>query len=71
MELAVRCGADGVHVGQHDMEAGAVRRKIGDGMLLGVSVQTVEPVSYTHLDVYKRQSMKRKFFLKEHKTSGE
>ncbi|MFR6328915.1 MAG: thiamine phosphate synthase [Eisenbergiella sp.] len=42
MELAVRCGADGIHVGQHDMEAGAVRRKIGDGMLLGVSVQTVE-----------------------------
>ena len=42
VELAVRCGADGVHVGQHDMEAGAVRRKIGDGMLLGVSVQTVE-----------------------------
>lgn len=42
VELAVRCGADGIHVGQHDMEAGVVRRKIGDGMLLGVSVQTVE-----------------------------
>lgn len=42
VDLAIRCGADGVHVGQHDMEAGAVRRKIGDGMMLGVSVQTVE-----------------------------
>ena len=30
VELAVRCGADGIHVGQHDMEAGVVRRKIGE-----------------------------------------
>ncbi len=42
VELAIRCGADGVHVGQSDMNAGKVRSLIGDGMLLGVSVQTVE-----------------------------
>lgn len=42
VDLAVRCGADGVHVGQQDMSAGEVRRRIGDAMLLGVSAQTVE-----------------------------
>ena len=42
VELAAAVGADGVHVGQHDMEAGLVRSKVGEGMLLGVSAQTVE-----------------------------
>jgi thiamine-phosphate pyrophosphorylase len=40
--VAVKCAADGVHVGQHDMEAGNVRELVGEGMILGVSVQTVE-----------------------------
>lgn len=39
--LAVDLQADGVHVGQHDMEAGLVREKLGPGKILGVSVQTV------------------------------
>ena len=42
MELAAAVGADGVHVGQHDMEAGMARAKVGPDMLLGVSAQTVE-----------------------------
>lgn len=42
VDLAVEAGADGIHVGQHDMEAGRVRARIGPDMLLGVSVQTVE-----------------------------
>lgn len=41
VDVAVACGADGVHVGQKDMAAGEVRRCIGDSMLLGVSVHTV------------------------------
>jgi len=41
-ELAMECHADGVHVGQQDMEAGEVRRKIGKDKILGVSVQTVQ-----------------------------
>lgn len=40
--IAVQCGADGVHVGQKDMEAGNVRKLGGGDMILGVSVQTVE-----------------------------
>lgn len=42
VELAAAVGADGVHVGQHDMEAGMARAKVGPDMLLGVSAQTVE-----------------------------
>ncbi len=42
VDVAVACGAEGIHVGQEDMAAGDVRRRVGDGMLLGVSVHTVE-----------------------------
>ena len=41
VQLAVRCGADGIHVGQQDMEANDVRTQVGENMILGVSVQTV------------------------------
>lgn len=40
--LAVAIDADGVHVGQSDMEAGDVRAMIGPDKILGVSTQTVE-----------------------------
>ena len=42
VEIAVRMNADGVHVGQDDMEAGNVRALIGPDKILGVSAQTVE-----------------------------
>ncbi len=42
VSVAVVSDADGVHVGQSDMESGAVRKEIGDDKILGVSVQTVE-----------------------------
>jgi thiamine-phosphate pyrophosphorylase len=42
VDVAIACGADGVHVGQQDMEASDVREKIGKDMILGVSVQTVK-----------------------------
>lgn len=42
VEIAVKMNADGVHVGQHDMEAGDVRALIGPDKILGVSAQTVE-----------------------------
>ena len=42
MELAKKIGADGVHVGQSDMEALDVRKVLGDDKIIGVSAQTVE-----------------------------
>lgn len=41
VEVALASGADGVHVGQHDMAARDVRRLIGPDKILGVSAQTV------------------------------
>ena len=42
VEIALKMNADGVHVGQSDMEAGAVREKLGPDKILGVSARTVE-----------------------------
>ncbi len=42
VEIAVKVNADGVHVGQSDMEALNVRAMVGTDKIIGVSVQTVE-----------------------------
>lgn len=42
VDIALEARADGVHVGQSDMEAGTVRDLLGPGKILGVSAQTVE-----------------------------
>ena len=42
VDIAIKMDADGVHVGQSDMEAGDVRKKLGPDKIIGVSAQTVE-----------------------------
>lgn len=42
IEVAIKCNADGIHVGQSDMRASEVRSLIGEDKILGVSVQNVE-----------------------------
>lgn len=42
VDIAVKIGADGVHVGQSDMEASDVRERLGKDKIIGVSAQTVE-----------------------------
>lgn len=42
VEAAVRLEADGVHVGQDDMDPMIVRNIVGPSMIIGVSVQTLE-----------------------------
>ena len=42
VDIALAMDADGVHVGQSDMEAGDVRAKLGPEKIIGVSAQTVE-----------------------------
>ena len=42
VDIALAMDADGVHVGQSDMEALDVRAKLGPGKIVGVSAQTVE-----------------------------
>ena len=42
VEIAQRSGADGVHIGQEDLEAGCVRRILGPDKIVGVSAHSVE-----------------------------
>lgn len=42
VDIACKMDADGVHVGQSDMETGNVRAKLGSDKIIGVSAQTVE-----------------------------
>ncbi len=42
VDIAVKCGADGIHVGQEDMAAGSVRALVGEDMIIGVSAHSVE-----------------------------
>ena len=42
VDIALEIDADGVHVGQSDMEAGDVRAKLGADKIIGVSARTVE-----------------------------
>ncbi len=42
LEVADACDADGIHVGQSDMEALKVRERLGSNKIIGVSAQTVE-----------------------------
>ena len=41
VEIAIRCKADGIHVGQEDMAAAQVRQRVGDDMMIGVSAHSV------------------------------
>ena len=53
-DLAVKLGADGVHVGQDDMPAADARAMVGDGLIVGLSTHATgqleaalsEPVDY-------------------------
>ena len=42
VKIALAVDADGVHVGQSDMEAGKVREKLGPDKIIGVSCKNVE-----------------------------
>lgn len=42
VEIAKQIGADGVHVGQDDMESGKVRTLLGEDKIIGVSAHNVE-----------------------------
>ena len=43
-DLARLSGADGVHLGQDDLEPAAARRIVGDAALIGLSTHTIEQV---------------------------
>jgi thiamine-phosphate pyrophosphorylase len=49
-DLAVACGADGVHVGQDDQPVAEVRRVVGDRLFVGVSTHSPEQVGAAERD---------------------
>ncbi len=42
VDIALACRADGVHLGQSDMQCALARRIVGKDMIIGVSVSTVD-----------------------------
>lgn len=50
VEIALRSGADGVHVGQEDMNARQVRKIAGNRMIVGVTAKTVEAAKKAQAD---------------------
>jgi len=50
VDLVEAIGADGVHVGQDDLDPIEARRRLGPSALLGLSVQTLEHVGSARVD---------------------
>lgn len=53
IDVALAIGADGVHIGQTDMEAGEARRLLGPDAIIGLSLKSiahVEAAPIEHLD---------------------
>ena len=42
VDIAMLCDADGIHVGQSDIDAVSVRKLIGEDKIIGVSARSVE-----------------------------
>lgn len=52
VDVALEIGADGIHVGQHDMDAGRARGLLGPQAIVGLSIETIEQArAAAHLDV--------------------
>lgn len=50
IDIAMLCDADGVHVGQSDIDAKNVRKLIGENKILGVSARTLEEAKQAKID---------------------
>ena len=50
LELAQKCGADGIHVGQNDMDAALARKFLGPDKILGVTAKTPQQARKAQAD---------------------
>ena len=50
VDLAIACGADGIHVGQDDAPATVVRRLAGPDVVIGVSTHTIDEMKQALAD---------------------
>lgn len=51
VEAAIAIGADGLHIGQEDLDADTARRMIGPEMILGLSVETEALASVINAEI--------------------
>ena len=52
IDVALACGADGVHIGQSDAEYALARRMLGPDRIIGLSIETMEELEQANrLDV--------------------
>jgi thiamine-phosphate pyrophosphorylase len=51
VDVALAAGADGVHVGQDDMQAEEARRLLGPGAVIGLSIKTIAQAQAAPLDL--------------------
>src|SRR5215831_9864069 len=51
VDVALACGADGVHVGQDDMTVEDARRLLGSSALIGLSVKTAAQAEAAPIDL--------------------
>ena len=42
VDIAIKSGADGVHVGIEDVPVGEIRKKVGDDFIIGATAKTIE-----------------------------
>ena len=45
MDVALQCGADGVHLGQHDIGTAEARTRVPEGFIIGGTANTVEQIA--------------------------
>jgi thiamine-phosphate pyrophosphorylase len=50
VDVALAAGADGVHIGQEDMDAADARRLLGPGAIIGLSIKTLAQACAAPLD---------------------
>ena len=55
LEVALKSGADGVHVGIEDQPVAEIRRQAGKGFLIGATAKTVEQARAAQAAVIKAQ----------------
>ncbi len=50
VDVAIKCGADGVHVGIEDVPVAELRARVGDGFIIGATAKTVEQAKAAEQD---------------------
>ena len=59
VDLALACGADGVHVGSEDLPVAHIRRRAGPDFIIGATAKTVQQAQAAQADAERRAAADR------------